>query len=163
MDSYYQTVPMKTTKAPKIGSLKIGSDQYKLIDDFFLVDEGESLFDVPTVFVEYGTEEDLDKAKLKGKLVFALCGDGKSQNPQEWFSISTEKRKQVKEKGGVGLVELYNSPQIPWNLLVRYFDRDQTGLDTDNDESSSIVHLWMNRAQDGLSSLKKKKTKGSVS
>ena len=162
MDSYYQAVPMKTTKAPKTGSLKIGADQYKLIDDFFLVNEGKSLFDVPTVFVEYGTEEDLDKAKLKGKLVFALCGDGESQNPQEWFSISAEKRKKVKEKGGVGLVELYNSPQIPWNLLVRYFDRDQTGLDINNDESTPIVHVWMNRAQDDLSSLKKKKTKGSV-
>ncbi len=161
MDSYFQAVPMKSVKAPTTGAIKVGGEEYKITEDFFLINEGKSLFDVPMIFVEYGTEADLEKAKIEGKLVFALCGDGESQNPQEWLSISSEKRKKIIEKGGVGLVELYNSSQIPWNLLVRYFNRDQTILD-EGDASSSIVHVWMNRSLDDLSAMKKKKTKGSV-
>lgn len=161
MDTYFQAVPMKTVNPPSTGAVKIGTDEFKLTEDFIVMNEGESLFDVPVIFVDYGTADDLKKAKIKGKLVFALCGDGESQNPQEWFSISSDKRKMIQEEGGLGLVELYNSPQIPWKLLVGYFNRSQTGLDEGN-ESSSISHVWMNRAMDDLSILKKKKTKGSV-
>ncbi|MFK7954091.1 MAG: M28 family metallopeptidase [Ekhidna sp.] len=161
METYFQPVPMKSVKPPITGAVKIGTDEYKLIDDFFVVNEGESLIDLPMVFVDYGSADDLKKGKIKGKLVFALCGDGETQNPQAWFAISAEKRKMVMENGGLGLIELYNSPQIPWNVLIRYFNREQTMLDM-GDESESFSHLWMNRAMDDLSILDKKKAKGSI-
>ena len=95
-------------------------------------------------------------------MVFALCGDGVSQNPQEWFSLSTTKKKLVNEMGGLALVELYNSPQLPWNFLVRYLSREQVGLDNSND-GTPLLHLWMNRSVDDLESLKAKKLTASIS
>lgn len=161
MDSYFQAVPMKKVKAPTTGIIKIGSEEFLMKEDFLMMNEGKSLFDAPLVFVEYGTDEDLVNAKIKGKLVISLCGDGESQNPREWFAISSAKRASVLEKGGIGLIELYNSPQIPWNVLIRYLSNDQTILD-EGEKETSIVHVWMNRSQGDLSDMKKKKSKGSV-
>jgi len=161
MDSYFQEVFLKTTQSPSVGAIKIGSDEFMINDDFFIMSEGESLFDVPIAFVEYGTEEDLNATNVEGKLVFALCGDGASQNPQEWFSMSSDKRKKVKEKGGLGLVELYNSPQVPWNLLLRFFAGEKTGIDEVND-SSQFIHVWMKRSLDDVSSIQKSKLKASI-
>ena len=155
IDTYFQPVPMKNTTPPEEGIIKIGEDELKINIDFVALEIGESVSDQPFYFAEYGLPDDLKKKKVEGKIVFALCGDGENQNPQEWFEISSKKRAKVKELGGLALVELYNSTQIPWNLLVRYLGREQTVLDEDGEKT--VFHAWLNRSSDELSFLEKKK------
>lgn len=162
MDDYFQNVPMKKVVPPSDGTLSIGEDQYKIKDDFLMIDGDNAQLSAEAVFVEYGAEKDLKKGKIEGKIVYALCGDGVSQNPQEWFSQSAEKRKMVKEMGGLALVELYNSPQLPWNFLVRYLSREQVALDEGGEEESPMLHIWMNRSVDDMESLKAKKLSSSI-
>ena len=160
MDSYFQDVPLKSLKAAKEGTITLSEDTFALNEDFLLLAGGENV-EGQIVFVDYGSEEDLEKAKVDGKIAIALSGDGVEQNPRAWFAISRAKRKMAKEKGAIALVELYNSTQLPWNFLVRFLGRDQTVLDVE--EGSSLTHIWMNRAQDDLANLKKKKQTTSIS
>lgn len=153
MDSYFQPVPMKKVTPAKSGVIKVGDAEMKLNDDFVLLDGSSSISEQPYYYAEYGMPADLTKEKVEGKVVFALCGDGKSQSPQEWFSFSGDKRKKIKELGGLALVELYNSPQIPWNFLVRYLNREQVLLDEGDDEGNGMAHIWLNRSADDASFL----------
>ena len=160
MDTYFQPVPMKTTKPPTAGSITIKETTYNYEDDFVLLDGSNVDLSGNVAFVEYGSEKDLKKGKIEGKIVFALCGDGESQNPQEWFAQAVEKRKKVKDMGAVALVELYNSTQLPWNVLVRFLGREQVGLDVQ--EEVGMPHIWMNRSAEDMESLNDKKLTSAI-
>lgn len=160
MDSYFQEVPMKTTVPPSSGAIKINDKTYNLKDDFLLFDGTNTEISGNVIFVDYGSEKDLKKGKVEGKIVFALCGDGESQNPREWFTQSDQKRKQAKEMGAIALVELYNSTQLPWSVLVRFFGREQVGID--NQEENPMPHIWMNRSAEDMESLSNKKSTASI-
>lgn len=162
MDSYFQDVPMKIAKPASEGSLTLSGSTFSLNDDFIIMNGENGKVDGPIVFVGYGSDEELKKGKIDGKIVVALAGDGNDQNPRSWFSRGTAKRKKAEEFGAIALVELYNSTQIPWNFLVRRLGREQTSLDSEQ-SSSSLMHVWMNRAQDDMTNLKKKKQTGSIS
>ena len=47
--------------------------------------------------------------------------------------------------GGLALVELYNSNQIPWLLLVNYLNNDKVILD-DGEGNDEFLSLWINDA-----------------
>ncbi len=157
MDSYFQPVPMKKVSPPSTGAIKIGSTELLLNTDFVLIDGSTSVFDQPFFYAEYGLPDDLDEKDVKGKIVIAICGDGESQSPQQWFALAGEKRKKVKELGGIGLIELYNSTSLPWNFLVRFLSQEQTVLDEGDDDGKSMAHAWLNRSADDLSFLDTKK------
>lgn len=152
MDSYFQPVAMKKVSPPSTGAVKVGSTELKLNDDFLLMDGSTSVFDQPFYYAEYGLPDELNEDDVKGKVVIAICGDGESQSPQQWFALAGEKRKKVKELGGIGLIELYNSSKLPWNVLVRFLSREQTVLD-EGDDGSSMLHVWVNRSADDASFL----------
>ena len=145
MDSYLQSVPMKKVSPPSNGMIKLGDSEYKLQDDFILLEGENTDLSADFIFVNYGLEEDLKAVDIKGKIVVAICGDGEKDSPQQWFGLSSEKRKKVAELGGVALIELYNSPQIPWNFLVRYFSGEQVTLDEGGEDQNEVLHVWMNR------------------
>lgn len=156
MDSYFQPVPMKKVSPPATGAIKIGKTELMLNDDFVLIDGSTSVFDQPFYYAEYGLPDELNEGDVKGKIVIAICGDGESQSPQQWFSLASEKRKKVKELGGVGLIELYNSTSLPWNFLVRFLSQEQTLLDEGDEEGSAMAHVWLNRSADDVSFLDSK-------
>lgn len=141
MDSYFQSVPMKTVRPATEGKLVLGNSELTLKEDFIVMEGSNLSMESSYVFVDYGMEKDLKAKKIEGKIVVALCGDGIGDNPYQWFSQSIKKRERVKALGGIGLVEMYNSSQLPWNMLVQYFFGEQTVLD-----QSSITHLWVNRS-----------------
>lgn len=162
MDTYFQDVPMKSSKPATDGSVILSGNTFALGEDFIVMNGENGDIDGSIVFVGYGSDDELKKGKVDGKIVIALCGDGTDQNPRSWFSGAVSKRKKAEELGAVALVELYNSTQIPWSFLVRRLGREQTALDGVN-SASTLTHVWMNRAQDDLDNLKKKKQTGSIS
>ncbi len=144
MDSYFQPVPMKLVAPPSSGTVKLGEASYTIKDDFIMIEGDNTELSGDYVFVNYGL--DLDGMDINGKIVVAICGDGESESPQQWFGQSAQKRQKVSEMGGVGLIELYNSAQLPWNFLVRFFSGEQVTLDEGEGDEKGITHLWMNRA-----------------
>ncbi|WP_420317231.1 M28 family peptidase [Ekhidna sp.] len=153
MESYIQQVPMKKVSPPNEGTLTLGDSKYNFQDDFIMLEGENTELTGEFIYVNYGLEDDFDGVDVEGKIVVAICGDGVADNPQQWFSQSIEKRLKVASMGGIALVELYNSPVIPWNFLVRYFSGDQVVLDESKDEES-LTHLWMNRSAQDFNSEK---------
>ena len=152
MDSYFQSVPMKVIKPRKVGIVKVGKTELELNKDLVVIEGDKSIFDQPFYYAEYGLPDQLNEEDVKDKIVFALCGDGESQSPQEWFTLSEAKKAKVKELGGLALVELYSSTQLPWNFLVRYLSRERVAID-EGDEEGGITHIWLNRSADDASFL----------
>ncbi|MEO9872399.1 M28 family metallopeptidase [Ekhidna sp.] len=163
MESYFQPVAMKKVSPANTGTLILGNSEYKFQDDFFMLEGDNSNISGDFVFVNYGSDEDLEKTEIEGKIVVAICGDGESDSPQEWFGQSAEKRAKVSELGGLALVELYNSPQIPWNFLVRYFSGDQVVLDEGGEDEKTMTHLWMNRSGEDFNASGEKNASISIS
>lgn len=162
MDSYFQEVPMKLSKPASAGSVTLSGNTFILNEDFILMNGENGDLEGTIVFAGYGSNDELKKAKVKGKIVVALCGNGDDQNPRSWFGAAATKRKAAEEMGAIALIELYNSNQIPWNFLVRRLGSEQVSLDGAASKSA-LSHVWMNRAQDDLGNLKKKKQAGSIS
>jgi aminopeptidase YwaD len=72
-----------------------------------------------------------------------MCGDGSGQSPQQWFGAATAKRAAAKEAGAAGLIEIYNSPQLPWKILVQYLNKDKVQLDK-GESDDNFPAFWLN-------------------
>ncbi len=144
---YFQPVSMKKIKKPQTGTITLDSATYTIGVDYLLISGGNLEWNGEIAFLDYATTEELEKADVKGKIVVANTGDGEEQSPRAWFAMSREKRANAKEAGALGLIELYNSPQIPWQLLVNYLSRDQVILDDGiEDERDEFAGIWLNNA-----------------
>ena len=142
---YLQSVPFKKITAPISGIVSTKDLSLAVGDQALMMQGGNGDWEADMVFVDYGEEKDLKKGKVKGKIVVAICGAKDEKNPQKWLALSREKRKRVRELGGLALVELYNSNQIPWLLLVNYLNNDKVILD-DGEDNDEFLSLWVNDA-----------------
>ena len=161
LSSYFQLVPFSKIVPPKEATVTLGEDQFSLNEDFFIMEGKEEEIQGEIVFVEYGGADDLRKEKIEGKIVIAICGDGVSQSPRAWLKMGKQKRNEVSKKGGIALIELFTSAQMPWNLLVR--SRGGEKIVLNEDANPSLPHLWMNRSKEDLGNLRKKKLKAKIS
>ncbi len=151
-DGYFQPVSLFKESTLSSATLTFQDEEFQLVEDM-LVLSGDSLTEeVPVVFVNYGMPDDLEGKELEGKIAVALLGRPGDTNPQSAFFASAEKQKQITEMGGVALVELYRSAQIPWSLLVRYLNTEQMKVgNATSDEELPVV--WLNDGQSTLKSL----------
>lgn len=137
---YRQRVSFKKIISPETGVIAVGGQSFAYESDFLKM-SGENLnWSGGIARLKYATAEEIASADVKGKIIVATCGDGQDPSPQAWFSMSSAKREAAKAAGAVGLIELYNSPQIPWQLLVRYLSGDRVALDKGEKALSSF---WM--------------------
>ncbi|WKN46232.1 M28 family peptidase [Tunicatimonas pelagia] len=155
-NSYFQPVSLFNESPPTAATLSFQGEEFQLVKDMLLL-AGDSLSkESPTVFVNYGMPEDLEGVDLEGKIAVALLGRPGDTNPQSAFFASPQKQAQVAEMGGVALVELYRSAQVPWSLLVRYLNSDQMKVGGDAEEELPIV--WLNDGQSTLKGLFEEKS-----
>ena len=140
---YYQPVNMKKVVKPSIGSIELDSATFSIKEDFLMLNGGNIAVSSAVVFLEDAGADDLKKADIKDKIVVTNAGDGETENARAWFGMMRAKRAAAKEAGALALVELYNSAQLPWSLLVRYFSGESVGLDQGDSEDSFPV-IWLN-------------------
>ncbi len=140
---YTQRVPFVKVKPPSGGAIVTGDQSFAYADDFLQLSGGNMDWNGEIVVLKYATEEELKMAKVKGKMVVAMCGDGSVQSPQQLFGATTAKRAAAKEAGAAGLIEIYNSPQLPWKILVQYLDKDKVQLDK-GEPSDDFPSFWLN-------------------
>ncbi len=143
--NYLQPVKMKRKGKLQEVNLNYASKQFKFIKNTLLMDGGSIDLDQEAVFVNHGTKEDFDKINVKGKIVIALCGDGKASSARKWFRLGNEKRALAQKKGAVALVELYRNQQLPWRVLTRYFaDGESTSVSLSESQGEPFTHIWLN-------------------
>jgi len=119
INGYFQPVPFRTTSMPSSAELDIDGHPMEFLKDFIVVNGKETQSTSMIVNVGHGSQKDIDDADLRLKYAISIAGDGEEEDPRKWIGISAEKRKRVRDAGGIGLVEIYQSTAIPWRYLRR--------------------------------------------
>lgn len=140
---YFQPVPMQKIMKASQGEITIDTAVFDIDEDFILLRGLNVDWNGSFIFLDNATKEELEEADVEGKVVITNPGDGQDDSPRTWFRMISEKRENAAKAGAVGLIELYNSPQIPWQLLVRYLSGDKTILDK-GEEDEGIPFIWLN-------------------
>src|SRR5690606_21629406 len=126
---YFQHVPLKVSAPPAFGEVTLGSDTYVHGQDMLVLDGAELTGSYPMVVAGHGLAADLEGKDLSGKILVVRVGAPDRMTPSELFAAGREKMALAKAKGAVGIIELYNLPTTPWNLLVNYLNKPQLTLD----------------------------------
>lgn len=142
-DGYYQHVPFKVTVPPTFGELKLGTVTYSHGEDMLVLDGAELTGNYPMVVAGHGLAEDLEGKDLQGKVLVVRVGAPDRMTPSQLFAAGREKMALAKAKGAVGLIELYNLPTTPWNLLVNYLNKPQLTIDSNPNEDAALPYLWV--------------------
>jgi hypothetical protein len=152
LDGYYQNIPFRINRAPEAVQMIVLDSTYTMNRNLVSLSPFRGNMEAEVVVLEYASEEEIAEHDLQGKVVITNAGLPGMESPQQLFQASPQKRAQVDEAGGLGLIELYNNPQLPWQTLAGFLNRDQLSLDEDNEQpeesdDSSIPHFWMNATQ----------------
>lgn len=146
MDSYYQDVNLKIVTPPQTGEMVAGDSIFTLGNEMVLLRGKDAELDAKVVFLNYGSEEDFEKAKVEGKIVVTRLGKKGEPNVRKAFYAGREKRRRAAERGAVGLIELYGSKQISWQLIKNYLGGESMTLDMGDEETETIPHIWVEDA-----------------
>lgn len=150
-DSYFQNVPLQSLKSPEEITFEFADSTFIKNRELILLNNFRGEISGPVIFLDHATKDELDEHDVEGKIVITNAGIPGQTTPQEFFVESGEKRSRVTEAGATGLIELYTSPQFPWQFLVNFLSTDRLTLMPDDEPvASSLPHLWMNGATDNL-------------
>jgi hypothetical protein len=143
--SYFQDVPLKRLSPPDNIVFSVSDSTYLMNRDLILMNNFRGITDAPVIFLEYASSEELEEHDVHGKIVVAKAGLPGQTSPQQFFMAAGQKRAMVTDAGAAALIELYNSPMIPWQILLNFLGGERVVLDDENEiEAPSIPHLWMN-------------------
>ena len=146
--SYFQLVKLVSAQPPPEASLTYGEETFRIGSDLLVLSGDSVAINAPVVYANYGTADDLEAVDVKGQIVVTKAGGDGVTNPQSFFYMSHEKQDRITELGGVALVELYRSSQMPWTLLVQYLNSERLTLgDNEDTASQKPPVLWLNDPQ----------------
>jgi hypothetical protein len=142
-DRYFQAVEQVKNLPPRRAEATVGDQRFTFKDNL-LVLEGDSLkWTGEMIYVGYGSDDDLKKHNVKGKMVLALAGSRDADNVNKAFAASGEKYRAIKEAGALGLVEMLVLPQAPWPALVNYLSQP---VWTIRRPGPNLPHVWVKPA-----------------
>jgi len=161
-DTYFQQVSFEKAVPSSVISFSIDKQTFKLNDDIIQIGGTNLDFNGDVVFVGYGTRSDFEKTDVRGKLVVALVGTSEQLgNLFSAYNESTNKNQLSKEYGGIGLIEIYAFPGMPWQNIVSLLSTPRIRLKKENE---GVPHFWMKNSDNTLLTLLKenKKTAGVI-
>ena len=155
LDEYYQNVPFRMNRAPESVQMSVLDSTFTMSRHLVSLNSFRGDTEAEVVVLEYASGEEIAEHDLQGKIVVAKAGLPGMENPQQLFQTSPKKRSQIIEAGGLGLIELYENPQMPWQSLAGFLSRDQLSLDENSeqaDESAeeTIAHVWMDATKEDM-------------
>lgn len=148
-ENYFQRVDQIRNVPPTSGSAEIGGQQFKLKESLLVIDGDSAEWKGELVYVGYGSETEIQKYDVKGKMILALAGAKDSDTGGKALNASHEKRAMVMKAGAAGLVEIAASPTLPWPGLANYLMQRTWGL---KKETPPFPHVWIKPAD--IASLK---------
>lgn len=138
-NDYFQMVDLVKSLPPDNATAAINKNQFTLKEDLLVLAGSTSQWTGDFVYVGYGSEEELAKKDIKGKMVLALAGSKDSDNINKVYMVSRDKYASIQRLGGAGLVEILAIPQVPWPALVNYFNNVKWGVR----DGQSIPFVWV--------------------
>lgn len=148
-DGYFQNIPFNLSAPPKTGELMIGNTKYSQGEELLVLDGEAASGDYEVVDLGFGTEEDFAGKDVKGKVVITNVGAPDQMSPAALFALGRSKTARAQKAGAVALVERFNIPSVPWQLVANFLNRPTLGID--QGESSSLPYLWVKDTENSLS------------
>ncbi|MEN2283020.1 M28 family peptidase [Algoriphagus sp. SE2] len=140
-DGYFQNIPFRLSSPPSKGTITMGDSSYNQGINLLVIN-GESLSGTfELVDVGFGLPADFEGKDLTGKIAVSSVGAPNKLSPNDLFSLGSEKTENAKKQGAVALIERYNIPSVPWQLIANYLNRSQMMID--NGESSKLPYIWV--------------------
>lgn len=146
---YMQNIPFNTILPPEKAVLSVGDTSFQNGENMILLKGGETSISAEAVFAGHGwvdEEKGIDdyaELDVKGKVVFVTSGVPNSKSPREAFMALGKKRKLAKEKGAVGLIELFRM-NFPWRFFRANLGGERLELvrdiEEDENEESTFFH-----------------------
>lgn len=140
-DGYYQDIPFRLSSPPAKGQISMGDSIFTQGKSLLVLD-GKSLSgDFELIEVGFGLESDYEGKDVTGKVVVTNIGAPNRMNPADLFSLGREKVALAQAKGAIALIEMYNIPSIPWQLISNNLNKPQMGID--QGAPSSLPYIWI--------------------
>lgn len=147
-DSYFQTMNFEQLKSPEEITFSAGDSTYHMNSDLILLNKFRGELNAPVIYLDHATEAEISEADVSGKIIITQPGIPGQTDPRQFFMVMSQKNTWAKQAGAVAVIELYNSQQIPWMMLVNFLTGDRMGLAEDTGEEA-LPHLWMNSTLSG--------------
>lgn len=138
MDTYFQPVVLNTVSPPE-HTVEWNGQKFDQGESFLALSEDPYVAEMESVFANHAiSEEDYEGLDVKGKLIIAQMGDGEDKSPQGAFRMRRDKIKLAKEKGALGLIEIY-ALQMPWGMMASYMGNARLELDLKKPDENEVV------------------------
>lgn len=141
-NGYYQNIPFRLSSPPSMGEVSLGGHTFSQGDDLLVLDGPSLAGSYELVVLGYGLEKDYEGQDVQGKIVVTNVGASNRLSPSDLFAAGREKTALAKQKGAIGIIEMYNVPTVPWALVSNFLNRTQLTVDT-NPGEESIPYLWL--------------------
>ena len=140
-NGYYQDIPFTLSSPPTRGSVQIGEFSFSQGQNLLVLDGRSFRGNYEVVDIGFGSVEEFAGKDLKGKILITNVGAPNKFSPNQLFSEGRAKALRAKEAGAVALIERFNVPSVPWQLVSGFLNRSQLGLD--QGEASNLPYLWV--------------------
>jgi len=140
-NGYYQDIPFTLSSPPTRGSVQLGEFSFSQGQNLLVLDGRSFRGNYEMVDIGFGSVEEFAEKDLKGKIVITNVGAPNKFSPNQLFSEGRAKAKRAKEAGAIALIERFNVPSVPWQLVSGFLNRSQLGLD--QGEASNLPYLWV--------------------
>lgn len=140
-DGYYQNIPFRLSAPPKSSVLKLGGTEFTQGKNMLVLDGKSISGNYEMIDLGFGMAEDFAGKNVKGKIVITNAGAPDKLNPNQLFSEGKEKANRAKEAGAVALIERYNIPSVPWQMISGFLNRTQ--MSVDQGEASDLPYIWI--------------------
>ncbi|NVJ85517.1 MAG: M20/M25/M40 family metallo-hydrolase [Algoriphagus sp.] len=156
-DGYFQNIPFRLSTPPKEGTLSLGDTEYSQGKEMLVLDGQALSGEFEVVDLGFGSAEDFAGKYLKEKVVLTNVGAPDRMSPAQLFAAGREKTARAQEAGAIALVERFNIPSVPWQLIANFLNRPTMGID--QGESSKVPYVWI---KDLENSIPQKISEGSI-
>lgn len=140
-DGYYQNIPFRLSTPPSKGQISMGDSIFTQGKSLLVLDGNSLSGDFELIEVGFGLEADYEGKDVTGKVVVTNIGAPDRMTPADLFSLGREKLALAQAKGAIALIEMYNIPTIPWQLISNNLNRPQMGID--QRAVSSLPYIWI--------------------
>lgn len=140
-DGYYQNIPFRVSSPPKSGSVKIGGTVFSQGKNLLVLDGKSFSGNYELVDIGFGLEEDFTGKDLNGKIAVTNVGAPNKLNPNQLFAEGREKATRAKAAGAVALIERFNIPSVPWQMVSGFLNRPQMSVDLG--AASDLPYIWI--------------------
>lgn len=140
-NGYFQSVPFQLLSPPISGNVTMGDSVFRLGNSLLVMDGRSIEGNYELIDLGFGMEADYEGKNVKDKIIITNIGAPNRMSPADLFATGREKVALAKSKGAVALIEMYNIPSIPWQLIVNNLNRSQ--LVIDQGDASTLPYLWI--------------------